>query len=98
MYKSATHVRPVRTATTAITGSTGSTRSTGSIVTVEFFQSLQGIGTAADPAAPDPAGGIVLSGRNRIGERSRVMAGLFLTTGVVAALTQLDTAVSLHGV
>lgn len=39
----------------------------------------------------DPAGGIVLTGRNKAGARARVLAGLVLTTGIVAAIGVLDT-------
>jgi len=43
----------------------------------------------------DPAGGIVLSGRNRACARTRVLAGMLLTTGVVAALGVVDTTSSM---
>jgi hypothetical protein len=53
----------------------------------------------ADLAAPardaDPAGGIVLTGRNRACSRARVLAGMVLTSGVVAALNVLDTTSSM---
>ncbi len=56
---------------------------------------------AADPgvSAPsqDPAGGIVLSGRNHACARTRVLAGMLLTSGVVAALGVLDTTSSMLG-
>jgi hypothetical protein len=43
----------------------------------------------------DPAGRIVLSGQNRVCARARVLAGMLLTSGVVAALGALDTTGSL---
>ena len=45
--------------------------------------------------AEDPAGGIVLSGRNRACARTRVLAGMLLTSGVIAALGVLDTTSSM---
>lgn len=45
----------------------------------------------------DPAGGIVLSGRNHACARTRVLAGMLLTSGVVAALGVLDTTSSMLG-
>jgi hypothetical protein len=52
-------------------------------------------GTAAP--TEDPAGGIVLSGRNHACARTRVLAGMLLTSGVVAALGVLDTTSSMLG-
>lgn len=43
----------------------------------------------------DPAGGIMLSGQNRMCARARVLAGMALTSGIVAALGALDTSSSL---
>jgi hypothetical protein len=51
--------------------------------------------TRATAPAEDPAGGIVLSGRNRACARTRVLAGMLLTSGVVAALGALDTTSSM---
>lgn len=51
---------------------------------------------AATPGQ-DPAGGIVLSGRNHACARTRVLAGMLLTSGVVAALGVLDTTSSMLG-
>ncbi len=45
----------------------------------------------------DPAGGILLSGRNHACARTRVLAGMLLTSGVVAALGVLDTTSSMLG-
>lgn len=39
----------------------------------------------------DPAGGIVLSGRNRLCERVRALAGMAMTSGLVVALCAIDT-------
>lgn len=46
----------------------------------------------------DPAGGIKLSGRNRVSQRARALAGLAMTSGLVATLvtTAGDTSSSLH--
>lgn len=49
---------------------------------------------SVDGAQQDPAGGITLSGRNRICTRARVLAGLMLTSGLVVALSTIDTSVS----
>jgi hypothetical protein len=52
---------------------------------------------AADESEPesvhqqDPAGGIVLSGRNRLCNRVRTLAGMAMTSGLVVALGALDT-------
>jgi hypothetical protein len=51
--------------------------------------------TCATAPAEDPAGGIVLSGRNRACARTRVLAGMLLTSGVIAALGVMDTTSSL---
>lgn len=53
--------------------------------------------SAADQAPrQDPAGGIRLSGRNRMCVRARALAGLVLTSGIVAALSTADTTSSMH--
>ncbi|WP_042365819.1 hypothetical protein [Streptacidiphilus neutrinimicus] len=49
---------------------------------------------AVDATEQDPAGGITLSGRNRVCARARVLAGLVLTSGLVVALSTVDTSVS----
>ncbi|MFJ7209320.1 hypothetical protein ACIQWR_38025 [Streptomyces sp. NPDC098789] len=49
---------------------------------------------AAEVPAGDPAGGIKLSGRNKACARARALAGLVLTSGLVVALSQIDTSVS----
>lgn len=100
MYESATDIRPdadssARAVTVATAASPAVARPLMVSPTYRSGQTSERP-MSADPY--DPAGGIVLSGRNRLGERARAMAGLFLTTGVVVALTQLDTAVSLHGI
>jgi hypothetical protein len=51
--------------------------------------------TGATAPAEDPAGGIVLSGRNRACARTRVLAGMLLTSGVIAALGVIDTTSSM---
>ncbi|WP_330329208.1 hypothetical protein OHS33_05315 [Streptomyces sp. NBC_00536] len=48
----------------------------------------------AEVPAGDPAGGITLSGRNTACARARALAGLVLTSGLVVALSQIDTSVS----
>ncbi|MGW5330286.1 hypothetical protein [Streptomyces sp. NPDC004014] len=52
--------------------------------------------TAAETAADeqDAAGGILLKGRNRACARARVLAGMVLTSGIVIALSTIDTSVS----
>ena len=47
-----------------------------------------------DDAEQDPAGGIRLSGRNRVCARAQVLAGLVLSSGIVIALSTMDTSVS----
>lgn len=42
----------------------------------------------------DPAGAIGLTGRNRVCDRARVLAGMFLSSGIAASLDPLDTSVS----
>ncbi|MDJ0383652.1 hypothetical protein [Streptomyces sp. G-G2] len=49
---------------------------------------------AAEAPVQDPAGGISLSGRNTACARARALAGLVLTSGLVVALSQIDTSVS----
>ena len=44
----------------------------------------------------DPAGGIRLSGRNRMCTRARALAGMVLTSGIVVALGASDTTSSMH--
>lgn len=44
----------------------------------------------------DPAGGISLSGRNRLCIRARALAGMVLTSGIVVALGTTDTTSSMH--
>ena len=44
----------------------------------------------------DPAGGIRLSGRNRMCTRARALAGMVLTSGIVIALGTTDTTSSMH--
>lgn len=65
----------------------------------DFRPSSSAAAVAVESAAPepagDPAGGMVLSGRNRVCTRARVLAGLALTSGLVAALGTLDTTSSL---
>jgi hypothetical protein len=55
-------------------------------------------GTELDGAAPeqDPAGGITLSGRGRAGTRMRVLAGMMVTAGLVAAGSGTDTVSSFN--
>ena len=52
--------------------------------------------TAMDNAQQDPAGGIRLSGRNRMCVRARALAGMVLTSGIVVALGTTDTTSSMH--
>ncbi|GAA1930683.1 hypothetical protein GCM10009716_42640 [Streptomyces sodiiphilus] len=55
----------------------------------------------ADPVerTEDPAGRITLSGRNKACARTRALAGMVLTSGIVVTLSSLDTSVSgPHGV
>ena len=52
--------------------------------------------TASDTAQQDPAGGIRLSGRNRMCTRARALAGMVLTSGIVVALGTTDTTSSMH--
>lgn len=52
--------------------------------------------TASDSAQQDPAGGIRLSGRNRMCVRARALAGMVLTSGIVVALGTTDTTSSMH--
>ncbi len=52
--------------------------------------------TAVQEPEQDPAGGITLSGRNRLCARARVLAGMGLTSGLVIALGALDTTSSMH--
>jgi hypothetical protein len=54
--------------------------------------------TELDTATPaqDPAGGITLSGRGKAGARARVLAGMVLTAGLVAAVSAGDTVSSLN--
>jgi hypothetical protein len=49
---------------------------------------------AAPEPEQDPAGGITLSGRNRASARARVLSGMLLTSGLVAAIGTLDTSSS----
>ncbi|MFE3634230.1 hypothetical protein [Streptomyces sp. NPDC059168] len=42
----------------------------------------------------DAAGGMVLKGRNRACARTRALAGMVLTSGVVITLSTIDTSVS----
>lgn len=52
---------------------------------------------AVDPAPEqDPAGGIRLSGRNRMCVRARALAGMVLTSGIVVGLCTTDTTSSMH--
>jgi hypothetical protein len=44
----------------------------------------------------DPAGGIKLSGRDRMVARARVLAGMALASGLVAMLNPADTTSSMH--
>ena len=55
-------------------------------------------GETTDDQTPqqDPAGGIRLSGRNRMSTRARALAGLVLTSGIVVALGNTDTTSSMH--
>lgn len=52
--------------------------------------------TDAQAAQQDPAGGIRLSGRNRMCTRARALAGMVLTSGIVVALGTTDTTSSMH--
>ena len=52
--------------------------------------------TATDTAQQDPAGGIRLSGRNRMCIRARALAGMVLTSGIVVALGTTDTTSSMQ--
>lgn len=52
--------------------------------------------TAANTRQEDPAGGINLSGRNRLCIRARALAGMVLTSGIVVALGTTDTTSSMH--
>ncbi|WP_329563928.1 hypothetical protein [Kitasatospora sp. NBC_01266] len=63
------------------------------LAAVATDETLLAAGTV-DAVAEDPAGGITLSGRNRVCARALVLAGLVLTSGVVVALGGLDTSVS----
>jgi hypothetical protein len=98
MYVSAADIRPdADSAPRAVTiGSPANASFASGFPTLRTEPVYRVSATPAD--ASDPAGGIVLTGRNRLGERARAMAGLFLTSGAVVALSQLDTAVSFHGV
>ena len=58
--------------------------------TAETDETLESFETV-ETSEQDPAGGIVLTGRNKVGARVRVLAGLVLTTGIVAAMGALDT-------
>lgn len=52
--------------------------------------------TESRPPRQDPAGGIRLSGRNRMCIRARALAGMVLTSGIVVALGTTDTTSSMH--
>lgn len=52
---------------------------------------VPGDGTQAEREEQDPAGGITLSGRSRAGLRARVLTGMMVTAGLVAAASGPDT-------
>jgi len=52
--------------------------------------------TDGRPPQQDPAGGIRLSGRNRMCIRARALAGMVMTSGIVVALGTTDTTSSMH--
>jgi len=58
--------------------------------------SAAGEPTTGQAPQQDPAGGIRLSGRNRMCTRARALAGMVLTSGIVVALGTTDTTSSMH--
>lgn len=52
--------------------------------------------TCVNTPDQDPAGGIKLSGRNRLCTRARALAGLVVTTGIIVVLSSSDTTSSVH--
>ena len=52
--------------------------------------------TDVQASRQDPAGGIRLSGRNRMCTRARALAGMVMTSGIVVALGTTDTTSSMH--